>query len=160
MFDYDAALKIQLKGSAAVTIRAPSGLAIKRWHDVELTTVEERRVDLLGESGDGRLLYIELQSTNVPSMALRIVEYGVRVASFIKRAGQPVVWDNNRRPGDIYRGGNASYRGCGDRWVYSRLESIQDRSDGCIAVELREANEHVRSTGKPAVRAREGGVAL
>ena len=66
------------------------------------------------------------------------------VASFVERAGQPVVWDNDRRPGDIYRGGNASYRGCGDRWVYSRLESIQDRSDGCIAVELREANERVR----------------
>ena len=59
-----------------------------------------------------------------------------RVASFVERAGQPVVWDNDRRPGDIYRGGNAAYRGCRDRRVYSRLESIQDRSDGCVAVEL------------------------
>src|SRR5207245_2259324 len=78
-----------------------------------------------------------------------------RVPSFVERAGQHVVWDNDRRPGDIYRGGNASYRGCGDRWVYSRLESIQDRSDGCIAVELREANERIRQdadTSPPAQR--------
>ena len=67
-----------------------------------------------------------------------------RVASFVERAGQPVVWDNDRRPGDIYRGGNAAYRGCGDRRVYPRMESIQDRSDGCVAVELREAHERVR----------------
>ena len=65
------------------------------------------------------------------------------VASSVERAGKPVVWDNVRRSGDIYRGGNAADRGCGDRRVYSRLESIQDRSDGCIAVELREGNERV-----------------
>ena len=67
-----------------------------------------------------------------------------RVASSVERAGQSVVWDNDRRPGDIYRGGNASYRGCGDCWVYSGLESVQDRSDGCIAVELRKANAAVK----------------
>lgn len=43
-----------------------------------------------------------------------------------------------------HRDGNASYRGCADRWVYSRLECIQDRSTGCIAVELKETNERVR----------------
>ena len=47
-------------------------------------------------------------------------------------------------PVTFYRSGNASDRSCGNRWVYSRLESIQDRSDGCIAVELSEANERVR----------------
>ena len=79
MFEYDAALKILLKGSAEVTIHALSGLTIARWHDVELPRVEEPRVDLLGESNDGRLLHIELQSANDPTMAFRMIEYGVKV---------------------------------------------------------------------------------
>lgn len=37
-----------------------------------------------------------------------------------------------------------SVRGCGNGWVYSRLESIRDRSDSCVTVELSEANERVR----------------
>ena len=36
MFDYDAALKLILKGSARVMIRTLCGFAIKRWHDGEL----------------------------------------------------------------------------------------------------------------------------
>ena len=67
-----------------------------------------------------------------------------RVASFVEHAGQPVVRRHDRRPGHIYRGGNAADRGCGHRRVYSRLESIPDRSDGRIAVELRETNERLR----------------
>jgi hypothetical protein len=85
MFEYDAALKILLKGSAEVTIHALSGLTIARWHDVELPRVEEPRVDLLGESSGGRLLHIELQSANDSIMALRMAEYGVKVA---RRYGQ------------------------------------------------------------------------
>src|ERR1700733_12663153 len=58
------------------------------------------------------------------------------VTGFVERAEQPVVRDNDGRPDDICRGGDAAYHGCGDCRVYSRLESIQDRSDGCFAVEL------------------------
>jgi predicted transposase YdaD len=39
-----------------------------------------RRVDLLGEAANGRLVHIELQSRNDPSMPLRMLEYGVMVA--------------------------------------------------------------------------------
>src|SRR6185369_3617088 len=80
MVNYDAALKLLLKGSARVAIHEVSGLTIARWMDGELPSVEQRHVDLLGESQDGRLLHIELQSANDPSMPLRMMDYGVKVA--------------------------------------------------------------------------------
>ncbi len=45
-------------------------------------------------------------------------------------------------PGDpvtFIEAGTLLIASCGNRWVYSRLESIPDRSDDCIAVELSEA---------------------
>jgi len=79
MFEYDATLKLSLRGSAAATIQALSGLTIDRWLNVEVPNVESLRVDLLGESADGTLLHIELQSSNQPSMARRMLEYGVAI---------------------------------------------------------------------------------
>ena len=38
-----------------------------------------RSVDILGEAFDGRLLHTELQSTNDPDIALRMLEYGVAI---------------------------------------------------------------------------------
>jgi len=49
------------------------------WRDVELPEVTNPRIDLLGETGDGTLVHIELQSTNDPQMALRMLGYGLRV---------------------------------------------------------------------------------
>ena len=50
-----------------------------RWHNAELPKVEQIRVDLLGETADGELIHIELQSTNDPLTALRMMEYSLRV---------------------------------------------------------------------------------
>jgi len=91
VLDYDATLKVLLKGSAAVTIQTLSGLSIARWHDVELSSVEQSRVDLLGESIDGRLLHLELKSTNDPSMALRMAEYGLKIARLYGRYPKQVL---------------------------------------------------------------------
>jgi hypothetical protein len=91
VFEYDATLKVLLKGSARVTIHALSGLSIARWHDVALSRVEEPRVDLLGEAGDGSLLHIELQSTNDSSMPLRMAAYGVKVAQIYGRYPKQVL---------------------------------------------------------------------
>jgi hypothetical protein len=52
-----------------------TGFPITRWHNAELPQVRNPRVDLLGETADGRLVYIGLQSTNDPDMVLRIAEY-------------------------------------------------------------------------------------
>jgi hypothetical protein len=75
MQDYDATLKILLKGSAHATVRELIGTSIEKWVDVELPKVQNPRVDLLGETADGGLVHLELQSGNDPEMPLRMAEY-------------------------------------------------------------------------------------
>jgi hypothetical protein len=62
-----------------MTLRELTGVDVKMWRDVELPEVTNPRIDLLGETGDGTLVHIELQSTNDPKMALRMLDYGLRV---------------------------------------------------------------------------------
>ena len=91
----------------------------------------------LGASATDLQRRIVLRTLGLAAFGLALGMAGV--ASFVEHAGQPVVWDHDRRPGDLYRGGNAADRGCGDRRIYSRLEGVEDRSDGCVAVELGKA---------------------
>jgi hypothetical protein len=80
MQEYDVTLKLLLQGSTSLTMRELTGTAIVKWLDVELPKVQNLRLDLLGETADGSLVHVELQSSNDPSMPFRMVEYclGVR----------------------------------------------------------------------------------
>jgi hypothetical protein len=51
-----------------------------RWLNVETPLVRNLRVDLLGESADGELVHIELQSRNDADFPLRMGEYSFGVA--------------------------------------------------------------------------------
>jgi predicted transposase YdaD len=75
MQEYDAALKLLLRGPAKLTMRELTGSAIERWLDVELPKVQNTRVDLLGETGEASLVHLELQSGNDAAMPLRMAEY-------------------------------------------------------------------------------------
>ena len=55
------------------------------WLNVDLPKVQSRRVDLLGRMSDERLLHIELQSTNDPSMPFRMAEYALAI---VRKYGQ------------------------------------------------------------------------
>lgn len=74
MYEYDVALKLLLKGTGNLITRELSGATVQKWINVELP-VQNTRVDLLGETGDGSLTQIELQSSNDPGMPLRMAEY-------------------------------------------------------------------------------------
>ncbi len=74
MHEYDIALKSLLR-QGRESLLALTSLTIERWHNVELPEVRNRRADLLGETADGRLVHIELQSTHDAGMALRMLEY-------------------------------------------------------------------------------------
>ena len=74
MNDYDATLKILLREGANATIRAISDRSVVRWLNAEYQVVEERRIDLLGETEDGLLLHLELQSGHEPDMPWRLVK--------------------------------------------------------------------------------------
>ena len=72
--EFDVSLKLLLV-SAPAAMRALTGATIKNWLDVELPKVQNPRADLLGETEDGLLVHLELQSTNDMRMPLRMAEY-------------------------------------------------------------------------------------
>jgi hypothetical protein len=75
MQEYDVALKLLLRGSAKLMMRELTGTAVENWLDVELPKVQNPRVDLLGETVEGSLVHLELQSSNEAIMPLRMAEY-------------------------------------------------------------------------------------
>jgi len=79
MQEYDVTLKVLLQGNAVGAMRQLTGTVVARWLDVELPKVQNLRVDLLGETVEGELVHIELQSSNDASMALRMAEYSLGV---------------------------------------------------------------------------------
>jgi len=75
MQEYDVALKLLLQGPAKLVMHELTGGSIEKWLDIELPKVQNLRMDLLGETGDGSLVHIELQSGNDAAMPLRMAEY-------------------------------------------------------------------------------------
>ena len=75
MHEYDIVLKRLLEKSH----QRLTGERVVRWLPTELPIVQNLRVDLLGETADGELIQIEVQSTNQPGMGFRMLEYLVHV---------------------------------------------------------------------------------
>jgi hypothetical protein len=78
--EYDVALKRILTRPGSALLAALTGSSTLRWLNVEAPLVRNLRVDLLGESPDGELVHIELQSRNDKDFALRMGEYSFAVA--------------------------------------------------------------------------------
>jgi predicted transposase YdaD len=77
--EYDIALKgILTRGDGSLMDRLAGG-RVARWMSLDLPEVRIQQADLLGETADGRLLHVELQSTNDPRMAARMLEYAVAI---------------------------------------------------------------------------------
>jgi len=91
MQEYDVALKLLLQGSATLTLRALTGSAVAKWLNVELPKVQNLRLDLLGETVDGGLVHVELQSGNDAAMPLRMAEYCLGVFRLFGRFPRQVV---------------------------------------------------------------------
>jgi predicted transposase YdaD len=85
MHEYDATLKGILTRLAGSVLARLTGLSVASWHNVELPAVRHRRADLLGETADGRLLHIELQSANQAHMARRMLEYSLAIHRKFRR---------------------------------------------------------------------------
>ena len=91
MHEYDTVLKTLLLHTRNSIIEQLTGTVIVRWHNVELPKVGQTRVDLLGETADGELIHIELQSTNDPLMALRMAEYSLLIYRLFGRFPRQIV---------------------------------------------------------------------
>ena len=80
MHEYDLALKRILTRPGSILLAAITGSKSLRWLNVEAPLVRNLRVDLLGESPNGELVHIELQSRNEKDFPLRMGEYSFGVA--------------------------------------------------------------------------------
>jgi hypothetical protein len=98
MHEYDITLKSvprRLTGSVFLEL---TGFRVARWHNVELPEVRSRRADMLGETADGTLVHIELQSANESAMALRLLEYTTAIYGQFGRFPQQLVLYVGRAP--------------------------------------------------------------
>jgi len=91
MNQYDVALKSVLGRLTGTFLRQLTGCAVTRWHNVELTAIQNRRVDMLGETADEVLIHIELQSTNDAGMGLRMLEYAAAIRRQFARFPRQIV---------------------------------------------------------------------
>jgi hypothetical protein len=72
-------------------MRELTGTRVTKWLDVELPKVQNLRLDLLGETIDGGLIHVELQSGNDSAMPLRMAEYCLGIFRLFGRFPQQVV---------------------------------------------------------------------
>jgi hypothetical protein len=114
MHEYDIALKALITDEAEGTLRLLGAAGpVTRWLNVELPKVQNQRVDLLGETANGELLQIELQSSNHMEMHLRMLEYGVgiwRLRGVFPRQIVLYVGNERLRMPDRYRSAGIDYR--------------------------------------------------
>ena len=77
--------------SAKLVLDELAGATIARWLNVELPEVVNRRVDLLGETANGTLIQIELQSGPDNTMALRMAEYALAIYRLRRKFPRQIV---------------------------------------------------------------------
>jgi len=84
--EYDTVLKSLLTGSSNSLFQLITGAKRGQWLNVELPKVTQARVDLLFELAAGReLILLELQSTNDPTLPVRMAEYALLIWRIYKR---------------------------------------------------------------------------
>lgn len=91
MHEYDSTLKSVLTKLAGSVIVELTGFRVERWHNTDLPSVRHRRADMLGETAQGTLVHIELQSANHVRMALRMLEYSLAIHRKFDRFPEQVV---------------------------------------------------------------------
>ena len=96
MQDYDVVLKGLLQNS--LQLHLLTGGRIISWLPTELPKVQNLRVDLLGETDDGGLIQIEVQSTNDADIPLRMLEYLVLINRVHGRIPRQILLYVGRKP--------------------------------------------------------------
>ncbi len=91
MQNFDVTLKLLLQSSDTLIMRELAGNPVTKWLDIELPKVQNLRLDLLGETVDGHLVHIELQSANDLTMPLRMAEYCLGVRRLLGRLPRQIV---------------------------------------------------------------------
>ncbi len=98
MHEYDIALKNVIRRLSGRVLESLTGFAIERWHNVELPEVRSLRADIIGETSDGRIVHLELQSSNDADMALRMAEYALAIYRALRQFPEQIVLYVGREP--------------------------------------------------------------
>src|SRR6266404_4859624 len=72
---FDTILKTLLQSSHLLLLELLTSAPIREWINVEIPKAQLNKLDLVAWLADGRLYHLELQSTNDPDMARRMLEY-------------------------------------------------------------------------------------
>jgi hypothetical protein len=88
---YDVTLKTLLRNTAGRAVYTATGLSIETWLDIELPKVANPRLDLLGETHDGSLLHLELQTSNDAEMPRRMAEYALAIFRIYRTFARQIV---------------------------------------------------------------------
>jgi predicted transposase YdaD len=91
MGEYDSALKSILTRPGASVLSRLTGLEVVRWISVDLPEVRSQQADLLGETVDGTLVHVELQSTNDSRMDARMLDYAAAMYRQFERVPEQLV---------------------------------------------------------------------
>ena len=95
--DFDGVVKLLIQESGGEPFRQLRLGQVKKWLNVDLPRTQHRRVDLLCQTTDGRLVHIELQATNDLSMPYRMAEYALTIRRrFGKYPAQVVLYVGNK----------------------------------------------------------------
>ncbi|MGH9437123.1 MAG: hypothetical protein ACRD22_04315 [Terriglobia bacterium] len=87
MHQFDVVLKILLRDSIARV----AGKPVARWIETELPRVQKRSIDMLGETADGELIHIEIQSGHDEEMRFRMLQYLGLIARMHRRIPRQVL---------------------------------------------------------------------
>ena len=104
MHEYDIALKSILTRREGTILARLTGIEVAVWHNNELPEVRSQHADLLGETLDKTLVHVELQSTNDPRMAARMLEYAIGIHRAFDRFPEQLVLYVGEAPLRMTRG--------------------------------------------------------
>jgi hypothetical protein len=94
MHHFDVVLKLLLRNSFARV----AGRPVARWLKTELPKVQKQSIDMLGETADGELVHIELQSGHDEEMQFRMLQYLGLIAKLHHRIPRQVLLYAGREP--------------------------------------------------------------
>jgi predicted transposase YdaD len=149
MHHFDVVLKVLLRNSMARI----TGKRVLRWLATELPKIQDLSVDLLGETADGELMQIEVQSFNQKNMPFRMLRYLSLIIAIHHRIPQQILLYVGRKPLDMedhfaWADGEIRYAILDMRDVDGDpLLASPDPSDNVLAIvaRLRDSNVAVRS---------------
>ncbi len=146
MQTFDVVLKLLFEQSRQMLSQL-TGSPIESWLPIELPRLQNQRVDLLGRVSSGNLLQLEFQSTNDPTMPLRMAEYSLGVYRLHNEFPRQIVLYVGRESMQMsdrleWHAGSFTYRLIDLREIDSQpLLASPDTSDNVLSILTRFSNQ-------------------